>query len=312
MRARRLRVLFRTAAGARIGFGHLVRCRSIARALSTEALVSVRGTRRTQHIARSHGWSLVDPFADRDLRHSAFDVIVIDEPSAVHAGIWLRRARRLGIPVASVHDLGLGHIESDVRFDASADPILDPSVLDARLRARRPVPLRVLVALGGAGHVRALAARLTDAIAARVPNVSVHVACGFLTDAGRPALAHGRWVPAPDGLTGELSAASIVVTAGGVTLLEACALGVPAVALAVTEAQRATVRAVTLAGAAVDAGWPPGNARIIANAADAVAALLPDARACGRMSDAGRRLVDGLGAFRAADRLRDLGRACAA
>jgi hypothetical protein len=69
---------------------------------------------------------------------------------------------------------------------------------------------------------------------------------------------------------------------------------------------------VTLAGAAIDAGAPPGSALIIAGAADAAAALLCDARACRRMSEAGRRLVDGLGAFRAADRLRDLGRACAA
>ena len=48
-------------------------------------------------------------------------------------------------------------------------------------------------------------------------------------------------VYAPDGLAPELAAASIVVTAGGVALLEACLLGRPIVALALAENQRQAV-----------------------------------------------------------------------
>ena len=38
-----LRVLFRAPAGPRRGFGHLVRCRSLARALGVRPLIALRG-----------------------------------------------------------------------------------------------------------------------------------------------------------------------------------------------------------------------------------------------------------------------------
>jgi spore coat polysaccharide biosynthesis predicted glycosyltransferase SpsG len=190
-------------------------------------------------------------------------------------------------------------------LDASADPILDPSVFEARRRSRRPVPFRVLIALGGGAHVRSVAARLAAALAVRVPNVQVRAACGFTADRRAP-LVHGRWIAAPDGLADELSQATVVVTAGGVTLFEACALGVPAVALALTASQRLTIQIVVRAGAAVDAGPRPASAAAIGRAASAAASLLVDPDACSRMAVAGRRLVDGRGVFRAADRLRHL------
>jgi hypothetical protein len=307
----RLRLLFRMAAGPRIGFGHLVRCRSLAHALGIEPTASVRGTPRTRLIARSRGWALVEGAGVAALRRPEHELLLLDDPSSRHAAIWVRRAHQLAIPVASVHDLGLGHVASDLRLDASADPILDPSVYAVRQRTRRPVPFRVLIALGGGTHVCGLAARLADAIAARVPNVQVHAARGFTTDGHTMPLARGRWIGAADGLADELSAASVVVTAGGVTLFEACALGVPAVALAVTPAQRPTVRIATRAGAAIDVGAPPVDAAAIARVATAAASLLTDADACERMSAAGRRLVDGRGVFRAAEQLRHLHRGAA-
>jgi hypothetical protein len=300
-----LHLLFRVAAGPRVGFGHLVRCRSIARALGIEPMMSVRGTPRTQLIARSMGGALVKARGVGALRWPGHDLLVLDDPSARHAERWLRRAHQLKIPVASVHDLGLGRVGSDLQFDASADPILDPSVFGARQRTRRPVPYRVLIALGGGAHVRRLAARLADAIAALVPNVQVRAACGFTTD-GRAPLGCGRWIAAPDGLADELSKATVVVTAGGVTLFEACALGVPAVALALTAAQCLTIQIASHAGAAIDAGPPPMSDAVIMRAATAAASLLTDPDACRVMAAAGRRLVDARGVFRAADRLRHL------
>ncbi len=61
---RRLHVLFRAAAGPRLGFGHLVRCRSLARALGVSPLVSLRGTSRTREAAIRLGVSLVTPTTD--------------------------------------------------------------------------------------------------------------------------------------------------------------------------------------------------------------------------------------------------------
>ncbi|MEZ5284175.1 MAG: hypothetical protein R2712_05070 [Vicinamibacterales bacterium] len=81
---------------------------------------------------------------------------------------------------------------------------------------------------------------LSAALAARMPG-EIHVACGF-AGTPAPALPHGHWIDAPDGLAGELARASVAIVAGGVTLYEACALGVPVVGLAVTAAQHQTVR----------------------------------------------------------------------
>jgi UDP-N-acetylglucosamine:LPS N-acetylglucosamine transferase len=116
-----------------------------------------------------------------------------------------------------------------------------------------------------------------------------------------------RWIPAPEGLASELRRAEVAVVAGGVTLYEAAALGTPSVALAVADAQQITIRGFALRGAAVDGGLA-GDSRSIERAACTVASLLGDPARAARLGDAGARLVDGRGAFRVADAIRQLAR----
>jgi UDP-2,4-diacetamido-2,4,6-trideoxy-beta-L-altropyranose hydrolase len=319
-----VRVLFHVAAGPRVGFGHLVRCRSLARALGARARVSVRGTAATRRAAATAGWSLASSSSRTALAVERPDVLVVDDPSPASAGAWVKAARRAGVPVATIHDLGLGHVASDLTIDGSvltgrarplahglrgpAHMILDPRVLAHRRRRTRPQALRVLIALGGGVHVYRLAARIARAVAARVPGVRIRAAAGFASPQRRPALPRGRWVSAPGGLSAELSKATVAIVAGGVTLYEACAMGVPAVAVAMTRAQRLTVRGIDRHGAAIDAGAPPTGGATIARVADAVAALVLDARQRRSLSAAGRRLVDGRGALRVARRVRALSR----
>ncbi len=299
-------VVFRVAAGSRIGFGHVVRCRSIARALGVEPLVSIRGNAATRIAAASIGCSPLQSSSERVLRALNPGLIVIDDPCARAAAVWVRRARKLGCPVASVHDLGLGKVSSDLALDASADPILDPSVASMRDSGKRPCPLRVLIALGGGTHGRGLAALLASAIARRVPEVRIRAAAGFAVTGHQPEIARGHWIEAPEGLAAELASATVAVTAGGVTLFEACALGIPAVALPVVPPQQLTIQAVARTGSALDAGAFPIDRTTILRAADAVADILTNRRLHRRMSDAGRRFVDGRGVFRAVERLREL------
>lgn len=319
-----VRVLFRVAAGPRIGFGHLIRCRSLARAMGVVPRVSVRGSAATRHAAVSLGWSLAPASSDDALSGDRPDVLVVDDPSAPFAAVWVRAARRAGVPVASIHDIGLGRVSSDLLIDGSvlegrrqpaghelalvgpAHMILDPAILETRRRNTKPPALRVLIALGGGAHVYQLAARIARAIAARVPDVRIRAAAGFSARRRQPAIPRGRWVTAPDGLAHELSQTTVAVVAGGITLYEACALGVPAVAVAVTAAQHRTIRGIAKRGAAIDAGRPPITASTIGRVADAAAALVCDARKRRRLSASGRRLVDARGAFRVADRLRGL------
>lgn len=330
-------VLFAVAAGARIGFGHLVRCRSLARALRVAPVVVVRGTATTRARARAAGWHVLERPVDQHQALAGARLLVVDDPSPPSMRAWVARARRLGVRVASVHDLGIAAVASDVLIDASLSPdrsvrgrratlhgpsfaILDPAVERTRARqaarsvmsswrARRP---RVLVALGG-GRQLALAARIADAVASHVPHVDVAVAGGFAAGARRPRLARGRWIDVRDGLAREIAAATVVVTAGGVTLYEACALGVAAVAIPLNAAQHVTIRAVAGRGAAIDAAArltsPSAAIRpldAVGPAADAVAALLANDATRGRVAGKGQELVDGLGAFRVADQLRSL------
>lgn len=94
------------------------------------------------------------------------------------------------------------------------------------------------------------------------------------------------------GLLPELAAADVVITAGGVTLLEALHLGRPAVAVELHGNQHRNVEGVLGVGAAVVAA-PAAAARVaLALGAD------PEQRA--RLSAAGSALVDGRGPGRVA------------
>ena len=96
----------------------------------------------------------------------------------------------------------------------------------------------------------------------------------------------------------------MAIVAGGVTAYECCALGVPAIALPVTAAQRQTVHALARLGALVEGGYPPTDDDVIERVANTVASLHANPRARTRISRAAQRIVDGCGAFRVADRLR--------
>jgi spore coat polysaccharide biosynthesis predicted glycosyltransferase SpsG len=320
-----LRVLFRVAAGPRVGFGHLVRCRSLARAMGVEPLVSVRGSAATRRAAAAMGLTVV-----HDVRQMCgASVVVVDDPSAECAAEWVRRAKRAGLPAATVQDLGLGRVAAaDLIIDGSIDvglrhqldsavgprhllgtryAILDPAVLAARQQRRRPVPFHVLIALGGGAQVRTLAGGIARAIAEREPMARVFAASGF-TATRRPELPRGHWIDAPDGLAPHLSRADVAIVAGGVTLYEACALGVPAIAVAVAAAQRLTIRGFARMGAVVDAGGTPIDASTVGRIADGAVRLLHDGGARRRLSLAGRSVVDARGAWRVGARLHHLAR----
>jgi spore coat polysaccharide biosynthesis predicted glycosyltransferase SpsG len=330
-----LRILFRAAAGPRRGFGHLVRCRSLACALGVRPLVALRGSRRVMDTAVALGCDVVHGSAARLLSHLRPDVLVVDDPIAADAGRWIRAARRVGSLVVSIHDLGLGCLDADLVVDGSitnhararnsltlAGPkyaVLDPSLAQRGVRlpasaagfgeARRSArgarrrqpdederdPYSVLVALGG-GPRAELANDIAEAIVESNPQARVRIAGGFV-GIPREEAVRIAWIGPRRSLNAEMTGASVAVVGGGVSLSEACAHGVAAVGVPVVAAQRPTVTAFVQRGAA--RGVTRGRVTGRSVAAECAELLTDDAmrRHVARM---GRKLIDGRGAFRVA------------
>lgn len=171
-------------------------------------------------------------------------------------------------------------------------------------------PPRVLVTFGGSDPAgmtpRALAA--LDLVAGPLAAVAVVGPLAANADAVRAAAAAARHpvevVVAPPDLPALVADAALALSAGGGTLVELAAAGVPAVAVEVAANQRRGIAALAEAGAVVTAGAAgdpaPGLEQRLAAE---VAALLADPGRRGEMAAAGRGLVDGQGARRIAEAL---------
>ncbi len=319
--APRPNVLFRVAAGPRLGFGHLVRCSRLAAALESPFRVVLRGPAGARAVAVGLG-ATVEHVTPGGLRGAGCDLLVVDDPQESAVRPWLRAARRAGVLSASIHDLGLGAVGADVMVDGTigaphlpaptgrwhagpAFAILPETISDLRRRSRpRPDgPSRVLIALGG-GPRPATLWRVAAAVRRATPDARIHVAPGLQPPSASWAARFRRLdvglVAAGDFLE-RLAESDIAVLAGGVSLYEAAALGVPAVGVAVVPGQGPTVRAFGRAGWAVGGGsLGAADDRACRRVARLAAALLGDAGRRRSIAKATRAGVDGRGAARVA------------
>jgi spore coat polysaccharide biosynthesis predicted glycosyltransferase SpsG len=309
-----VRILFRVAAGPRIGYGHLIRTTVLGQALNLRPVVSLRGSTEARTTARQLGCRLAAGSISALMRSLRPELIVIDDPSAAASTRFCRAARRAGARVASIHDLGLAHCGADLAIDGSVvhpggrplgPALLGPryAIVSAHRPSRTPRSNAVLIALGG-GRRRAVAWTLAKAIRRARPAVPVRIAAGLALSGAAPRADGVTWLGPQSGLGLELARAAVAVVGGGVSVYEACRLGTPVVAMAVVAAQQPTVRGFARLGAARDGG----SSRQLATAVREVTKLIdgPDLRR--RVSLAGRALVDGQGAIRVAEALTRLAR----
>jgi spore coat polysaccharide biosynthesis predicted glycosyltransferase SpsG len=167
-------------------------------------------------------------------------------------------------------------------------------------RVRRRVQ-RVLVTTG-AGDPGGLRERFVGVVVSALPAARVAVVMG-----SQPAPIGGvSVVPIDnvDSLCAELGRADLAITAGGQTMLEAAAAGVPLVGVVAVENQRQQALALARVGAVVLAD--PGE---LGSIEQAVVGLGQDAGRRQRLATAAQRAVDGWGALRIADRIVKLGAA---
>ncbi|MHB8669434.1 MAG: hypothetical protein ACYDAD_02555 [Acidimicrobiales bacterium] len=167
--------------------------------------------------------------------------------------------------------------------------IVDPSLAGRTPRPQSEIASRVLVTMGaaGLGGGAGMAAQLKS----MAPEMEVRLVVGPWSEEGVPQGV--RAVAASDGLAAQLSWADVVVTAGGVTFLEALCLGRPTVAVAIADNQRRAVSGASRVGAAIAA--EPGEA------ASVVASLVADPPRRRELAERAAALVDGRGARRAVE-----------
>ncbi len=283
--------------GPGVGLGHRRRCEGIAEALR------VRGI-QTAVLAVSDGivaapFVVVDSYRVRadDRRHFVPDVVValddlgrdlavdcIVAPSpGARADVYTRAANVLaGAQYAIVGPPDAGPSDG---CPSAGGTFRDSAVVFDDLDATS-----VLVAVG-ASDGDGIGARIAATIVAARPDLRVRLVVGPW---GAPEVPDGvEAIVGARGLGAELARAAVVVTAGGLTLLEALQLGRPCVTFAVADNQRPNVEAIGAARAAIASTWD--------HAAAAACVLVDDAPARAALSAKAMALIDGRGAHRVAD-----------
>lgn len=196
--------------------------------------------------------------------------------------------------------------------------LVDPrfSVLPARDRTAPVAHIVVTFGVIDSGNATELALEALERIAAAGPALRVTVIAGHaatnLASLRKTVAAHApgwRLLTNPRDMAPLLAEADLIIGAGGVSLLERMAAGVPSVTLSIADNQRLFVEGAAALGATVDAG--DASTSSSAALSDILLATLRDPERRVNMSRAGRQAIDGNGPARVADRLVSLADACA-
>ena len=331
-------VAFRVEAGPVTGFGHLGRCVALAQQLAdngvrtvfctgatgdfaTQRLATARAetaapagrtgsaedAARFAEVARQAGadWLVVDGY-DFDgaylsaLRQGPWKLLVIDDNMRLPA-----------YPAEILVDQNFGAESLRYVLPPGGQALLGPryALLDRRFRgagAQKEQPQqvrRVLVTTGGTDPhnltVRMLPWLLKAAEEARF-DVVVGPASPAISSLQETARADPRVSlhTSPPGLFDLMRSADIAITAGGTTLWELAALGVPALVVLIADNQRPHTTAMAGQGIIRLLGWHADLTEQSVTAA--LNSLMNDYTARSQMSRAAREIVDGHGAERVA------------
>ena len=316
-----------TAAGPRIGFGHLRRCIILAEKMSGFAdPLFLLGSPNpdSRRLLRSGGYRFLAGAAGRAWKSLALpSAILLDTRICRGPERLISAARKRGVPLVSIHDLGLNPMPSDVVIDGSILPgpatyggtrymVLDPAYRDLNQKPRKlgKTIRSVFVNLGG-GYSTKLLPAVLEGLKLWGRPIRVSAPRGFASW-GRKRLRSRDWRPLRfrwelRGPHAALSGADLAITAGGLSAYEALCAGTPTLALSCDSWQQKTVSALARAGACVNLG--PGGELDSKSLAALVGQLDRDRVLRRTLSRRGRKTVDGRGAERVSGIIRNLIRA---
>ena len=301
------------------GGGHRARCSALAQALGAYGPVAlVLGAGRSQHAPALEGG--IEIIAADGIGDRTFAGAVLDDYRLDAAMVRSWRARVRG-PIVQLLDGGPPVAGVDLVINAAPGlagecvagvrALLGPSyAMLATAYAGRPRPMirakveRIAIGMGLVDRAGA-AARILRALAPTFAaecriDVLLGAQCPNLDEVDALVRRRDRWslhvnADAPWRM---LEHADLCISAAGQSLLERLALGLPTIAVAVAENQRATLSGAAAAGAVLDLGmladW--SDARLVAALTD----LAGDPARRLAFSAAAQTLVDGRGAARVA------------
>lgn len=325
------RILFRVDGGNQpeVGTGHVVRCLVLARKLREleprlECVFLMRGYDGGPERIRTEGFEVVVLPAEGDETEALAELIRAFRPGLVVLDKLdsdpesVRRLAETGPVVITLDDLAGGDQYADIAINAIRDggrtccrgP--DYMILPERKRTLKTVDKRsrsILVSFGGYDHlnltlkaVRALLDLPGDTM------IVVAIGSGYERTPELAALAGSRSddrvlvIQGVPNLGDLLDQADLAVVAGGLTLMEALAAGVPSVVVCQYEHQLETALRLEQQGAVVNLGLGDqvSGTRIV----KAVRELADDPQRRLAMSRNGQLLVDGKGLKRVVDLFR--------
>ena len=328
-------VLMRCDGGAEIGFGHVRRCLSIARALRDREGYGVRFAMKEDDLATKdveaegfpvermpNGPKEIDWLLQLGAQYEPV-AAVLDVRTELSA-TSVMRLRGAGMIVATIDDASQRRLCADAAF---YPPV--PQVFGLNWRGTESEPLvgwewvvlghesmppfsskagraRVIVSMGGSDP-QGLTLPVVRVLSGLDPYFDVTVVVGPSADCALDqdvAKAAPRFtvVRSPNDLPRLMSEAHLGVISFGVTAYELAALGVPALYLCLTPDHATSASAFELAGMGASLGVGANETLI----GQAVESMLADRERLKAMSAAGRLNIDGRGAHRIAERVRRL------
>jgi len=328
-------ILIRCDGGHRIGLGHVVRCLAIAGALRDRGSAAVSfalgGDEAAFDLVNEQAFPIhairnIESELEllKALAAASPDAVLMDVRTPFNAA-EIAAIRRVARGLAVLDDPGPRRLRADLVFCPPSGATLDwSSAVGERcigfdwipLRAQfSPPPARCLsrpphaLILGGGGDPAGIGRRLLARAMHALPadwRIEMAIGSAAAPDPGLEALARAlgprltlhRQVTDMAGLMAE---ADLALAAFGMTAYELAAVGVPALLLCLTEDHRRSALALGDAGAA-------GILGVVEETSDQtidreIAILCADAGRRGEMSENARRLIDGLGAARIANRI---------
>ncbi len=323
----------RTDAGPQIGFGHLKRCIVLAQSLiecGTPLFLIDSQDHWSQEQLADQGY---DYFCGKLEEAWSFlpdpAVILIDTRNKDGLDRLMAAARNHNTPIVSIHDLGLNPLPSDIVIDGSIAPVrldalaqkaklysgTDFMVLDPAYCSLRQRPMRIrerigsiLVNLGGGDSHRYFPRVLEGLNLWARHEVEVIGIPGFVPW-GQERLVQKDWHPLrfrweSASAAQFLFSSDLAITAGGLAAYEALCAGTPLLALSYDHLQQTTITAIAAAGACIDLG--PGDDLDPVQLAKVLSGIERNHYERRQVSLRGRRMVDGRGAERVSQIIRQL------